>query len=42
MLAHVGCELGSTMIIYESCPTQISNVVIVDTSGTVVPRLVHL
>jgi hypothetical protein len=30
MLAHVGCELSSTVIIYESCSAQISYFVIVD------------
>ncbi|GAU18650.1 hypothetical protein TSUD_124830 [Trifolium subterraneum] len=30
MLAHVGCELGSTMMFYELCPTQIARFVIAD------------
>jgi hypothetical protein len=34
MLAHVECELGSTMIIYESYSAQISHFVIVDACGT--------
>jgi hypothetical protein len=34
--------LKTTMIIYESCPTQISHVVIADASGAVVPRQLHL
>jgi hypothetical protein len=42
MFAHVECELKSTMITYGSCATQISHVVIVDASKTVVPKLVDL
>jgi hypothetical protein len=41
ILAHVGCELSSTMIIYESCSAQISYFVIVDALNFVL-RLVTL
>jgi hypothetical protein len=41
-LVHMGCDLGSTMIIYESCPTQLSQLVLADASGTSVPRIVNL
>jgi hypothetical protein len=42
VLAHMGCDLGSTMIIYESCPTQLSQFMLADAFGTSVPRVVNL
>jgi hypothetical protein len=31
-LAHIGCELGSSVIFYESCPTQIMPIFLDDKS----------
>ncbi|KAK2373854.1 Polynucleotidyl transferase, ribonuclease H superfamily protein [Trifolium repens] len=42
VLAHMRCDLGSTMIIYESCPTQLSQFMLADAFGTSVPRVVNL
>jgi ribonuclease HI len=39
-LAHIGCSLGTNVIFYESCPTQIRNLVSNDARGTTVPRTI--
>jgi hypothetical protein len=39
-LAHIGCDLGNSMMYYESCPTQISHLMTVDAIGTGPPKLV--
>jgi hypothetical protein len=36
------CNLGSTMIVNEFCPTQLSQFVLVDAFGTSVSRVVNL
>jgi hypothetical protein len=41
-LAHIGCTMGSNVIFYESCPTQIHTFVAADIAGTRVSRLVSL
>jgi ribonuclease HI len=40
-LAHIGCELGSSVIFYESCPTQIMHF-FYDKVGISIPRLIVL
>ncbi|KAK2426332.1 TMV resistance protein N [Trifolium repens] len=42
VLAYMGCYLGSTIIIYESYPTQLSQFVLADASGTNIPKIVNL
>jgi hypothetical protein len=39
-LAQIGCDLGNSMMYYESCPTQIRHLVTADAAGASVPRLV--
>jgi ribonuclease HI len=39
-LAHIGCELGNTLMFYESCPTQIRYLVAADAVGMSTPILV--
>ncbi|PNY06732.1 ethylene responsive transcription factor 1b [Trifolium pratense] len=41
-LAHIGCELGSYVIFYESCPTQITHDFLDDQAGITIARLVSL
>jgi hypothetical protein len=41
-LAHAGCDLGSDMIVYESCLAHLAYYVLADISGTNVPRITSL
>jgi hypothetical protein len=34
VLAHIDCDLKKFVMFYESCPTQVKHLVIVDTVGT--------
>jgi len=39
-LAKLGCSFGSTLICYESCPSQISHLFLADVVGISIPRLI--
>jgi len=41
-LAKLSCSLGSTLICYESCPTQISHLLLADVAGISIPKLIFV
>jgi hypothetical protein len=41
-LANIGCSMGSTLMIYESCPTQLRHLLVADQMGVPQPRMINL
>ena len=41
-LANICCSMGSTLMIYESCSTQLRHLLVADQMGVLHPRMVNL
>jgi len=41
-LTNIGCSMGSTLMIYESCQTQLRHLLVADQMGVPHPRMVNL
>lgn len=42
VLANLGCEVGSHLVIFERLPVQLAQVLLADVMGVSTPRLVHV
>jgi len=41
-LANIGCSMGSTLMIYKSCSTQLRHLLVADQMGVPQPRMINL